>query len=243
VRRVLLDSNALDPLITQGGAYDVLLEAVSSGKLEIAYTHVTVDENTMTPDKEKREKLLGMLESLGQQIRTSGAVWGDATWAPSRWDQGHWMPEGDVDTFDALRSGKRRHTEDALISHTALREGYALVTNERRLTNRAKDEGIEVLTTAELLAEFGYTRPLEDRRPAFKPSLSRSPESCCPSPEQDVLYTTHSRSGTVSGRDRVGDRQLFDPSFAHARWMALDRDPAHCAGRAPGHRRGDCAVV
>jgi hypothetical protein len=74
VRRVLLDSNALDPLITQGGAYDVLLEAVSSEKLEIAYTHVTVDENTMTPDEEKREKLLGMLESLGQQIRTSGAV-------------------------------------------------------------------------------------------------------------------------------------------------------------------------
>lgn len=63
----------------------------------------------------------------------------------------------DPATVEALRSGNLKHTQDALIAVTALYEECALVTNEvRRLRNRAREQGIEVLTTAELLAEFGY---------------------------------------------------------------------------------------
>ena len=42
MRRVLLDSNALDPLLTQVGAYEVLDQAVKSAKLTVFYTHVTI---------------------------------------------------------------------------------------------------------------------------------------------------------------------------------------------------------
>jgi rRNA-processing protein FCF1 len=43
-----------------------------------------------------------------------------------------------------------------LIAHTALNEGCALITNEKRLAARAREQGVEVLTTAELLAEFRF---------------------------------------------------------------------------------------
>lgn len=150
MRRVLLDSNALDPMLTQTGAYEVLYEAASSGKLEVLYTHITIDEIAMTPDLEKRQWLLNLLVFLGQPIPTSGAVFD-----VSRFDFCRVMADDD-DTFEPLRSGNVKHSRDALIGHTALHEGCALVTNEHRLTGRAREQGAEVLTTAELLAEFGF---------------------------------------------------------------------------------------
>jgi hypothetical protein len=39
VRRVLLDSNALDPMLTQVGAYEILDQAVKSGELAVFFTH------------------------------------------------------------------------------------------------------------------------------------------------------------------------------------------------------------
>ena len=62
----------------------------------------------------------------------------------------------DDKTFEPLRSGNIKHSRDALIAHTALCEGCALITNEKRLAARAREQGAEVLTTAELLAEFGF---------------------------------------------------------------------------------------
>jgi hypothetical protein len=95
----------------------------------------TVDENGETPDLGKRKCLLDMLESLGRPIPTSGSVYG-----VSRWGEGRWM-SGCDETFDALRSGNPKHNEDALIGHTALKEEFTLITNERRrLANRAKSK-------------------------------------------------------------------------------------------------------
>jgi rRNA-processing protein FCF1 len=65
----------------------------------------------------------------------------------------------DVDTLEALRSGRVRHTRDALIAYTALSELCALVTNDGRLAARARDQGIEVLTTKELLVHCGFNTP------------------------------------------------------------------------------------
>lgn len=155
MRRVLLDSNALDPLLTQSGAFEVLDQAVSSAKLEILFTHITVDEIAATPDLEKRQWLLNLLVFLGRPILTSGAV---ADF--SRLNFCRVMADDD-DTFEPLRSGSIRHSRDALIAHTALNEGCALITNEKRLAARARQQGVEVLTTPKLLGEFGlvFTTP------------------------------------------------------------------------------------
>jgi hypothetical protein len=52
------------------GAFEVLDEAVSAAKLEILYTHVTVDEIAAVPDLERRQWLLNMLVFLGRPVYT-----------------------------------------------------------------------------------------------------------------------------------------------------------------------------
>jgi rRNA-processing protein FCF1 len=148
VRRVLLDSNALDLLLTQVGAFEALEQAVGSAELEVYFTHITIDEVAAIPEVEKRQWLLNLLVFLGRPILTSGGVV-----EFSRLNFCRVMADDD-DTFEPLRSGSIKHSRDALIAHTALNEGCALVTNEKRLAARAREQGVEVLTTAELLAEF-----------------------------------------------------------------------------------------
>jgi rRNA-processing protein FCF1 len=150
MRHVLLDSNALDPLLVEFGAFEALDHAVRSAKLEILFTHITVDEIAATPDLKKRQWLLNLLVFLGRPILTSGAI---ADFSRANFCR---AMAGDDDTFEPLRSGNIKHSRDALIAHTALNEGCALITNEKRLAARARQQGAEVLTTAELLAEFGF---------------------------------------------------------------------------------------
>ena len=149
MRRVMLDSNALDPLLHTPRAFEAFDQAVKSGQLEILFTHITVDELAAIPDLEKRRTLLNLLIALGRLIPTSGAVLDI-----SRLNFYRVMSDDDQ-TFEPLRSGNVRHSRDALIAHTALNERCALVTNEKRLAARARELSIEVLTTAELLTEFG----------------------------------------------------------------------------------------
>jgi predicted nucleic acid-binding protein len=150
MRRVLLDSNALDPLMTLHGAYEKLRASVDSGDLEIVFTHVTVDEMAAISDLEKRQRLLVFLIDLGHMILTAGACLDF-----SRLDFCRVMADGDV-SFEMLRSYSVDHSRDALIAHTALVEECALVTNDRRLAARARDLGTEVFTTVDLLAVLGF---------------------------------------------------------------------------------------
>jgi len=154
MRRVLLDSNALDPLMYVPGAFELLRDAVESGELEILVTHVTIDEMAATPDLDKRQWLLVLLFALGRMIDTSGAIVDFSRVNFCR------VMDDDDESIDILRSASVRHSRDALIAHTALMEGCALITNEKRLTARARDKDVEVLTTTELLAEFGLAFPV-----------------------------------------------------------------------------------
>ncbi len=149
MRRVLLDSNALDPLLAVPGSFEALDDAVRSSKLEILFTHITVDEIAATPDLGKQKLLLNLLVFLGRAIPTAGAVVGFSRVSFCR------VMAGDDYTFEPLTSGNVKHVRDALIAHTALKEGCTLITNERRLKGRAREQAVEVLTTAEL-AEFGF---------------------------------------------------------------------------------------
>ncbi|MER7982648.1 hypothetical protein [Streptomyces sp. NPDC095817] len=147
MRRVVFDTNAVDPL-TDGPTYERIREAVTAGRLEVLYTHVTIDELAEIPDLDRRQQLLALLVSIGRLVPTGSAVLDF-----SRLDFCRLGAEDAEAAFDGLRSGSLRHTKDALIADTAVFEGCALVTNERRLTNRAAARGIEVLKSADLLAE------------------------------------------------------------------------------------------
>jgi hypothetical protein len=150
MRRAVVDSNAIDPLIDLPGAYEAVRAAVDTGQLELLYTHVNIDELAATQDPERRSHLLLVLVDLGRLVPT-GAFALDVS------RLGFARLYDDVDVIEALRSGNVDHTRDALIAVTAIYEASALVTNEKRLTARARDRGIEVLSSRELLAELGFT--------------------------------------------------------------------------------------
>ncbi|WP_331746642.1 hypothetical protein [Streptomyces sp. NBC_00842] len=150
MRRVLFDSNAIDPIAAIEGALEKLQAAVEAGDLDILYTHVTVDELVAIRDLERRGQLMLLMASIGRVVPTGAAVVDY-----SRLDFCRLGSDDDQAELEALRSHSTRHSRDALIAITARAEGCALVTNERRLTNRARERGVEVLTTQDLLAEFG----------------------------------------------------------------------------------------
>lgn len=154
MRRVVFDSNAIDPIADTVGAFESLEAAVHSGELEILYTHVTVDELVATPDHDRRSLLMLLMASLGRVVPT-GAMVMDY----SRLDFCRLGADDDGGEFEELRSGSVGHNRDALIAATARFEGCALVTNERRLANKCRGRGMEVLTTGELLAEFDLVIP------------------------------------------------------------------------------------
>jgi hypothetical protein len=149
MRRVVLDSNAVDPIADLPGAYEAVRRAVDGGQVEILYTHINIDELAMIPDSERRCRLLLVLIDLGHLIPTGAFVLDFSRLNFARLGN-------DADGTETLRSGRIRHSRDALIAVTAEVEKCALVTNEKRLANRARDCGIEVMTTSELLATLGF---------------------------------------------------------------------------------------
>jgi predicted nucleic acid-binding protein len=153
MRRVVFDSNAVDPLVDRPGAFELLEAAVEAGELEVLYTHVNIDELAEVPDVDRRATLILLLVAVGKLVPT-----GTAAVDFSRVNFCRVGADEDEDVFMALRSGNIDHTRDALIAATAIYEQCALVTNEQRLTKRSRDRGIEVLSSDELLAEVGVAQ-------------------------------------------------------------------------------------
>lgn len=147
--RVVLDANALDPLIDQPGAYDFLELAIAEMRIEVLYTHVTLDELAEVPDLERRRGLLLAMVALGRLVPT-GACVADFSSA------GHARAHDDPEAVEAFRLGNLKHTHDALIAATAEFENAALVTADRRLTARAQARGVRVRTMTALLKALGH---------------------------------------------------------------------------------------
>lgn len=149
MRRVVVDANAIDPIVDLPGAYEAVRSAIDQGQLEMLFTHVTIDELAATANEDRRSRLLLMLTDLGHLVPTGAFVVGF-----SRIDFARLTP--DSEALEAFRSGSIDHTRDALIAATAQFEKCALVTFDKRLTNRARDRGVEVITPTELFAEVGF---------------------------------------------------------------------------------------
>lgn len=150
MRRAVLDSNAVDPIAELPGAYEVVRTAIDEGRLDVLFTHVTVDEVNAISDADRRGRLLRVLSGLGRHVPTGAFIVGVTPLGFGRLTD-------DVQTVEALRSGNAGHSHDALIGATASMEQCALVTADRRLAARARDRGIEVLTPLDLLAEVGFS--------------------------------------------------------------------------------------
>jgi hypothetical protein len=150
MRQVVADSNAIDPLAYTPGAYETIRAAIDDGRLEILFTRVTVDELAAIPDLARRSHLPLILIDLGRLVPTGAFVLDYSRLNFARLND-------DTEAFEAFRSGNIEHTHDALTTVTAQVEHCAVVTFDKRLTARARDHGIEVLTPTGLLREAGHT--------------------------------------------------------------------------------------
>ena len=154
VRRVVIDSCAVDPFVDIRGAYEAARQAIDAGRLEILYTPVTIEELGNVQDPRKRAELLSALKKLGRPVLTAGFIVG-----VSRLGQGRLSNEANANAIKAMQVGNIGNSRDALVAITALFEQCALLTQEKKLRNRASAQGIEVLTCQDLFAEIGFTPP------------------------------------------------------------------------------------
>jgi len=155
MRRVVLDSNGVDPLVDQPGAIEVIDAAIRDGEIEILGTHILADELAATANPARRSMLQQILAHT-TPTNTAGFVFG-----VSKFNQAEFSSDTDVDRVAHLTAGRTdgKHINDALLALTAGSHGVTLVTADKGLTGRARALGIEVLHPQALLAELGFPPP------------------------------------------------------------------------------------
>jgi predicted RNA-binding Zn-ribbon protein involved in translation (DUF1610 family) len=139
-KRFILDSNVYDKLVATPERQHLFIAGCESGRIELLLTHIQHDELMAIPDEAKRAAVLSIPFVV---TMTYGAVFGTSKWGLARF--------GETEKIDAIRSPSGKHANDALIAQTAQAEGAVLVTEEHRLRNRARSEGVEVWSAAELI--------------------------------------------------------------------------------------------
>jgi predicted nucleic acid-binding protein len=160
VRELLIDNNGLDPFVDIPEAYEAALAAIERGDLKVWYVHTTLSEAAAVCNADRRTRLLLVLTDLGNRISTYGFLFNE-----SRLDQAGFTDEAGTADLEGLASGHLDHPQnrrDALLANTAKINGWAILTNDKRLTKRAKERDVEVLTTDDLFGEIGFTPPADD---------------------------------------------------------------------------------
>jgi hypothetical protein len=152
MRRAVLDSNGVDPLVDLPGAFNFVKRAIDAGKLELLSTHVLCEEITAIRDPSRRAKLQALVD-LTRLVATGAFIFN-----VSRFDQARLS--GSAAPAEALQAANpAKNSKDALIGATSLYEQCALITSDQVLRREATALGIEVLHGRELLTELGYTGP------------------------------------------------------------------------------------
>ena len=136
--RAMLDTMIFDLIAADETLGTQLATAIATGQLQLLTTHIQEDQLAAIPDAATRDRI----DSIPRRrVATRGAVIG-----VSRVGQARIGTKGGNRVIEAIGLRKRGHVEDALIAVTAAREADVLVTEDQRLTRRAKAEcpGLEV---------------------------------------------------------------------------------------------------
>jgi predicted nucleic acid-binding protein len=149
--RVVLDSNAVDPIIDRPGAIGLVREAVESGSLVMYVTHVQQTEVAKTPDLQRRRLLEEVLDLAKQQ--PVGVLVLDA----GRFGDRFGVDDGSYERI--TRDNPDKHAHDAMIALTARMDGCVLVTADRKLRITASAENIAVLPPDDFLRMLGSREP------------------------------------------------------------------------------------
>ena len=149
-QRFALDTNVFDQIIESEDSLARVERLAARGLIEIVVTHVQEDELAEIQDEPKRARIARVPRV---QEPTSDFIIGVSRLGMARLGTG-------VHLEPLRASNPRKYTNDALIAATAIWDGVTLVSEERRLRNRVRDEyGLEVWDWARLDARL---RSLDD---------------------------------------------------------------------------------
>ena len=120
-------------------------------------THIQLNELQGTKKPADRlDQLLRVFDSIEQErIPTSAAVWDVSEWGGAEYGSASGSYDKMLARLNQLNGGKRGNTRDILISVTALKHGYTLVTDDKDL----KTVLLEFGGKAESFLEFTQDAP------------------------------------------------------------------------------------
>ncbi len=125
--KVIFDSNIYD--LIANGNLNINLLIGKMEEFEFYITHVQIDEINKCPDEEKRAKLVLFMTKISPiVIPTESFVLDKSRLGEARL--------GDAKILEEIRKENLKHTEDALIGETAIRNYLILVTEDNQLKNK-----------------------------------------------------------------------------------------------------------
>lgn len=123
----MLDTMVFDLLVADDEGRRAVLDAIGADRLRLRTTHVQEDQLAAIPDESKRAHVAEIPREI---VPTSVMVWGTSKWGMASW--------GGSAEYEAIRHDEN-HIEDAMIAATATTDAHVLVTEDKRLRNRARE--------------------------------------------------------------------------------------------------------
>ncbi|MFH1432579.1 MAG: hypothetical protein ABIG84_05145 [archaeon] len=128
--KIIFDSNVYDEIVSG----NLNLNTINKEKYEFYITHIQSDEISSCPDNEKRQVLTLFLLKIAPIIIPTESIVLDV----SRFGEAKF---GDGQLLEKLKIGNSKHTKDALIGETAIKNKLILVTNDKKMNIRVNLNG------------------------------------------------------------------------------------------------------
>ena len=130
--KVIFDTNIYNKIVDDAINLQELKKSLDS--FEYYVTHIQIDELNRCSDEDKRARLnLFNATIRATVIETESFIFGTSRLGFARLSDGKLV--------DKLRDGNHKHTNDALIGETAIKNDILLVTNDNTLTKRVHSNG------------------------------------------------------------------------------------------------------
>lgn len=140
-QRIIFDSNIFDKLIIGELSNNEIEDSKING-FEYFITHVQTDEISKCSDEEKRKKLTLFFVVLKPTVvGTESFVIGTSRLGFAKLSDGQ--------TFEKLRKGNLKYTNDALIGEVALKNDLVLVSEDKQLRNKVNSESGKAISFKE----------------------------------------------------------------------------------------------
>jgi len=137
--KIMFDSDILNKIVE--GELNIN-EFLNDKNFEFYATHIQLKQIARCKNKEKKAKLMSSFFKINPIIiPTESAVFDISQFDYAKYSNGN--------TLEELKKNNKKHTEDALIGETTLKNNIILVTNDKTLQSRLNKQGRQAINLEE----------------------------------------------------------------------------------------------